>query len=223
MAPHHCFTAPLVLATVGAAALVANPAHALNPANCEDDVVVRPQWVSFEAMSGVRFGDPLDAPRLVLAGDAAYTLGLTTLAPRIVDGLCQYDLDSAVDFVRAGVGYQRSLTDFEALETEPQWVLGDVSWFRIFDSLWRGSAGVAFDHGFLAGDASATSLGGLFRVNFADWVSLSARLGTVVAAEGVPTGGFSTTLALGIEPRLWCEHVTREKCEPSWFITSLLK
>ena len=203
--------------------LVAHEARALNPAPCEADVVVRPQWVSFEAMSGVRFGDPLDAARLVVAGDAAYTLGLSTLAPRLVDGLCQYDLDSAVDFVRAGVGYQRSLTDFESLDTELHWVLADASWFRIFDPHWRGSAGVAFDHGFLAGDASATSLGGLFRVNFADWVTLSARLATVVAGEGVPMGGFSTTLAIGIEPRLWCEHVTREKCEPSWFIRSLFK
>lgn len=220
---HVAFRAWLAIAPLVGALLNSPDAHALNPAVCEADVVVRPQWLSFEALGGVRFGDPLDAPRLVLTGDVAYTLGLTTLRPHTVDGLCQYDLDSAVDFVRAGVGYQRSLTDFESLEVHPHWVLGDVSWFRIFDPHWRGSIGVAVDHGFYGDDASATSLGGLLRVNFADWVSLSARLGTVVSGEGVPTGGLSTTIALGIEPRLWCEHVTREKCEPSWFITSLVK
>jgi hypothetical protein len=106
---------------------------------------------------------------------------------------------------------------------DPQWLLADLSWYRIVHADWWAVVGIAGDYGLLGGDTRATSLGGVVRLNYADWITLSARLGTVVGADGQPEGGFNATIGIGIEPRLWCEHITRQECEPSWFITSLLQ
>jgi hypothetical protein len=97
-----------------------------------------------------------------------------------------------------------------------------LSWHRILNPTWRVGLGAAADYSWYEGDGTAASAGGLARLNMADLLSLSARITMPVQTSGLPSGGVSALILFSIEPRLWCEHVTRERCEPSWFLKSLI-
>ena len=194
------------------------PAQALNPAPCSDDASVRPKWFGFEAGGGYLSSAEDARSRPWATAGAAYHLALDTLhseatAPGALTP-CRFNLDGAVNYVRAGLGYGLGTHQYHAL-------LGDVSFHRILSASWSGSLGVAADYrSFEAGWAVPVGL--QLRINFAEWVSLSGRLLQSVAASNSLDKVFSGAVLLTIEPRLYCEHITRERCEPTWFFKTLL-
>lgn len=206
------------VAIVALATFVSSNARALNPASCADDPSVRPQWVSFEASAGALVGAPDGNSYPILAAEAAYYFGLETI--RLVPSPgepapCEVDLDSASHFLRAGLGYATWPSELNASQV-------DLSWHHIVSHSLRLSAGVAADYRSFGESAWTLPVGTLLRLNYSDWISVSTRLAVPVAhAEGLDPS-VSAMFLLSIEPRLYCEHISRERCGPTWFFEQLL-
>lgn len=196
----------------------AREAYALEPAPCESDPDAKPSWLGFEAGAGTLLGAEDGQTHWVLQADATYTFGLTTLKA-VPSGpgeltACTFDVDAARDFVRLGVGYSVGLPTFNAASI-------DVSWLRVLSSSFSVNAGPAADLRWYGSDF-ALPVGLLLRVNYAEWVSLRGRVLYTALHDEALKPGVSAFLTLSIEPRLYCEHVSREKCGPTWFFEELL-
>lgn len=193
-------------------------AWALVDAPCEADPVARPKWLSFEAGAGVVSGAEDHRLHWVLQADAAYTLGanLLRVVPRSGpdQAACAVLIDEVRDFARFGLGYSVGNGGFRA-------VSADLSWLRILSPDFSVNLGPAADYRFFASSQYSLPVGLLLRVNYAEWVSLRGRILYTTAHSQDTQPGVSAFVTLSIEPRLYCEHVSRDKCTPYWFFEKL--